>query len=230
MTPEQVGLLVSLLEIIWIDLVLSGDNAVVIALACRALPDHQRMRGIVLGSSAAVGLRIVFTFVLISILTVPFIKLAGGLLLIWIAIKLAVEGEGKEDVKPAKSIWAAVRTIVIADALMSLDNVVAVTAAAKGSPLLIIFGTLLSVPLILFGSSLLAGLFPRYPVLIWAGAALLGFVGGELAAGEPFLADLMAAPPGTFVAANLDILCGLAGALIVVVVALLMQRRMKPTH
>jgi YjbE family integral membrane protein len=225
MNADQTGLIVALLEIIWIDLLLSGDNAIVIALACRSLPEHQRMRGILLGSGAAVALRIIFTFVLVAVLTVPFVKLAGGLLLIWIAVRLAVEGEGRQDIKPAKSIWAAVRTIVIADALMSLDNVVAITAAAKGELALIIFGTLLAVPLILFGSSLLVNLFSRYPILIWAGSALLGFVGGELAADEPFIAHLPLAQAGAFVAAHFAILCGLAGALFVLGTAALLRRK-----
>jgi len=225
MSSEQVGFLVALLEIIWIDLVLSGDNAVVIALACRALPAHQRMRGIVLGSGAAIGLRIAFTFVFLEILALPFIRLAGGVLLLWIAIRLAVEGEGVEEITPSKSIWVAVRTIVIADAFMSLDNVVAVTAAAKGSLVLIIVGTLLSVPPILFGSTLLAQLFTRYPALIWAGAALLGFVGGELAAGEPFIARLPWDRAGIFLASNVETVCGFAGAVVVLVAARLLRQR-----
>jgi YjbE family integral membrane protein len=232
MSSDQTNLIIALLEIIWIDLLLSGDNAVVIALACRSLPEHQRMRGILLGSGAAVALRIIFTFLLVAVLAVPFVKLGGGLLLIWIAVRLAVEGEGKEDIKPAKSIWTAVRTIVIADALMSLDNVVAITAAAKGELVLIIFGTLLAVPLILFGSSLLVNLFSRYPILIWVGSALLGFVGGELAAEEPFVAHASAVKANAFVAAHFDILCGVAGAVFVIAIALLL-RRMKhkvPPH
>src|ERR1039458_5889049 len=193
MTPEQVSFVIAFmpfLEIIWIDLILSGDNAIVIALACRALPARQRTYGIALVSGAAVALRIIFTFIFVEILALPFVRLAGGLLLLWIAIKLAVEGEGEEKLAPAKSIWAAIRTIVVADALMSLDNVVAVAAAAKGSLLLVAFGTLLTVPLIIFGSTLLINLFARYPILVWAGAALLGFIGGQLIGNEPFVADL----------------------------------------
>jgi YjbE family integral membrane protein len=227
MTPEQVALLVALVEIIWIDIVLSGDNAVVIALACRALPEQQRTRGIIFGSAAAVALRIVFTFVVVQIMALPYVKLAGGLLLIGIAIKLALEGEGEENISAAKSIWAAVRTIVIADALMSLDNVVAIAAAAKGSLFLVAFGTLLSVPLIIFGSTLLLSLLKRYPLLVWAGAALLGFVGGELLAGEHLIAQLPIAAAGAFVAAHFAALCGLAGAVLVVLVALPFKRKAK---
>jgi YjbE family integral membrane protein len=239
MSPEQVSFTVAFLKIIWIDLVLSGDNAIVIALACRALPAEQRTRGIVLGSGAAVGLRILFTFIFVEILALPFVRLIGGLLLLWIAIKLAVEGKGEEKIAPAKSVWAAVRTIVVADALMSLDNVVAVAAAAKGSLLLVAFGTLLTVPLIVFGSTLLIRIFARYPILVWAGAALLGFIGGELIANEPFIANLAASLPatlaaylsvgsvGAFAAANFEVLCGVAGVLGVLLIALILQPRAK---
>jgi YjbE family integral membrane protein len=228
MTPEQVSFVVAFmpfLEIIWIDLILSGDNAIVIALACRALPAQQRTYGIALGSGAAVALRIIFTFIFVEILALPFVRLAGGLLLLWIAIKLAVEGEGEEKLAPAKSIWDAIRTIVVADALMSLDNVVAVAAAAKGSLLLVAFGTLLTVPLIIFGSTLLINLFARYPILVWAGAALLGFIGGQLIGNEPFVADLPMAKAGAFVATNFEVLCGLAGAIFVLGVAHLFRPR-----
>ena len=215
------------LEIIWIDLILSGDNAIVIALACRALPAQQRTHGIALGSGAAVALRIMFTFIFVKILALPFVKLAGGSLLLWIAIKLAVEGEGEEKLAPAKSLWAAVRTIVVADALMSLDNVVAVAAAAKGSLLLVAFGTLLTVPFIISGSTLLIDLFARHPILVWAGAALLGFIGGQLIAGEPFIADLPMAKAGAFVATNFEVLCGLAGAIFVLLTGLLLRPGVK---
>jgi YjbE family integral membrane protein len=225
MSPEFVTLLVALVEIIWIDIVLSGDNAVVIALACRALPDHQRMRGIVLGSAAAVALRILFTFIVVEIMGLPYVKLIGAFVLIGIAIKLALEGEGEEEVTPAKSIWTAVGTIVLADALMSFDNVVAIAAAAKGSLLLVAFGTLLSVPFIVFGSSLLLSLLKRFPILVWAGAALLGFVGGELAAGEPMISHLPPETAGAFDASHFEMLCGAAGAIIVVLATVPFKRK-----
>jgi YjbE family integral membrane protein len=233
MSPEQVSFAVAFLKIIWIDLVLSGDNAIVIALACRALPAEQRTRGIVLGSGAAVGLRIVFTFIFVEILALPFVRVIGGLLLLWIAIKLATESKSEEKIAPAKSVWSAVRTIVVADALMSLDNVVAVAAAAKGSLLLVAFGTLLAVPLIVFGSTLLIRIFARYPILIWAGAALLGFIGGELIANEPFIAKFPAtlaarlsdAGAGAFIATNFEVFCGIVGTLGVLLIALALRPR-----
>lgn len=227
MNPGEPSFLVALLEIVWIDLVLSGDNALLIALACRALPDDQRMRGIIFGSAAAIAMRIFFAFVLVAILGLPWIKLAGGLLLLWIAISLAVEGESEGKVTAKKSLWAAVGTIVVADLLMSLDNIVAVTAAAKGHPALVVIGTLLSVPPMLIGSALIADLFTRYPLLVWAGSALLGFVGGELAADDPFIAHLPWPAAGSFVAAHVDPLIGIFGAAIVVCAALLWREARK---
>lgn len=225
MTPEWVSFYIACLEIIWIDLILSGDNAIVIALACRALPPQQRTRGVVLGSGAAVALRIIFTFIFVEILTLPFVRLGGGLLLLWLAIKLAVEGEDEEKLPAAKSLWIAVRTIVVADALMSLDNVVAVAAAAKGSLALVVFGTLLTVPLIIFGSRVLINLFARFPVLVWAGAGLLGFIAGELVAGERLIAGLPAINAIAPLAANFEVLCGIAGACFVLLAGYVLRPR-----
>lgn len=171
----------SLLQIIWIDLLLSGDNAVVIALACRSLPQKQRRWGILLGAGAAVGLRILFALVVSYLLGVPFLKVAGGLLLLWIAVKLVTDSEGDaHEVEASESLWKAVRTIAIADAVMSLDNVVAIAAASRGHPELFIFGLLLTIPLIIAGSQLVMALLTRFPLLVWAGAALLGWIAGEM--------------------------------------------------
>ncbi len=163
---------VSLLQIIWIDLLLSGDNAVVIALACRSLPEKQRKVGIWLGASAAIGLRIIFALVVTYLLLVPYLKIIGGLLLFWIAVKLALgEDESHAEIDGGTTLWQAVRTIAIADAVMSLDNVIAIAAASRGHPELFIFGLLLSIP-------------PRYPILIWIGAALLGWIAAEMILGD----------------------------------------------
>ncbi|MDE1568900.1 TerC family protein [Aquabacter sp. L1I39] len=171
----------SLLQIIWIDLLLSGDNAVVIALACRSLPAKQRRWGILLGAGAAVGLRIIFALVVSYLLGVPFLKVVGGLLLLWIAVKLVTDSEGDaHEVEASDSLWKAVRTIAIADAVMSLDNVVAIAAASRGHPELFIFGLLLTIPLIIAGSQLVMALLTRFPILVWAGAALLGWIAGEM--------------------------------------------------
>ena len=181
-----------ILKIIGIDIVLAGDNAVVIAMACRMLPPKQRMMGILLGAGVAILLRVLFTLVVQQLLDVPLLKLVGGVLLVWIALKL-VTAQDPEDhnVKSGTSLWEAVRIIAIADIVMSLDNVLAIAAAAHGDPYLIIFGLALSVPLVIGGATLITALLVRYPILIWAGAALLGWVAGELIATEPLLTGIM---------------------------------------
>ncbi len=175
------------LQIVWINILLSGDNAVVIALACRGLQARQRTWAVLGGSLAAVTLRIVFTVFIVALLRLPYIKLASGLLLLWIAFDLLRHDDDDKDVTAAGSIWGAVRTIAIADAIMSLDNVVAVAAAAKNSVPLIVFGIAVSVPLIIFGSTLILKLLERYPILVVVGAALLGWVAGEIMVSDPAL-------------------------------------------
>lgn len=176
---------VSLLQIIWIDLLLSGDNAIVIALACRSLPENRRKVGIWLGASAAVGLRIIFALVVTYLLGVPYLKVIGGVLLFWIAIKLAVgEEEAHGNIEASESLWKAVRTIAIADAVMSLDNVIAIAAASRGHAELFIFGLLLSIPLIIMGAQLLTSIIERFPILVWLGAALLGWIAAEMILGD----------------------------------------------
>lgn len=175
-----------ILQIIWIDLLLSGDNAVVIAMACRALPPHQRKIGMLLGAGTAIGLRIIFAVFITYLLGVPFLKVVGGLLLLWIGMKLAVgEDEEGHSIESSESMWRAVRTIAIADAVMSLDNVVAIAAAAGGNIWLFVFGLLLSIPLIVFGSTLLSAVIDRFPLIIWGGAALLGWIAGEMIVTDP---------------------------------------------
>ncbi|WP_112663742.1 TerC family protein [Microvirga flavescens] len=178
--------LVSLLQVVWIDILLSGDNAVVIAMACRSLPQNQRKLGIMLGAGTAVALRIVFALIISYLLGVPYLRIIGGLLLFWIALKL-IGGEEEEghEVKASDSLWKAVRTIAIADAVMSLDNVVAIAAASRGHPELFIFGLLLSIPLIMAGASVITNLLTRFPLLVWAGAALLGYIAAEMIVTDP---------------------------------------------
>lgn len=181
---------VQVLKIIGIDIVLAGDNAVVIALACRTLPPKQRMLGILLGAGTAVVLRVLFTLVVQQLLDISLLKLIGGLLLFWIAVKLLLAEEPSDhSVKSGASLWEAVRIIAIADMVMSLDNVLAIAAAAHGDAMLIIFGLIVSIPLVVGGATLITNLLTRYPALIWAGAALLGWVAGELIATEPVLRD-----------------------------------------
>lgn len=174
-------LLPQVLQIIWINILLSGDNAVVIALACRGLAPQQRNIGIALGAGAAIALRIFFTLMTTQLLGMPWIKAIGAIALVWIAVKLIVPEEASEDsVAGHNSLWKAVQTVAVADVVMSLDNVIAIAAAAKGHVGLIIFGLVVSIPLVIAGSSILMRVIDRFPVLVWAGAALLGWIAGEI--------------------------------------------------
>lgn len=181
-----------LLKIIIIDLLLSGDNAVVIALACRSLPPKQQRWGILIGAGAAVVLRIIFASSITLLMQTPYLKLVGGILLWWIAIKMVREGEGDEsgpEVVAAVSLWNAIRVIAVADAAMSLDNVIAIAGAAKDSVLLIVLGLLISIPLIVAGSTLVMKLMTRYPIVILVGGMLLGYVGGDVMVSDPAIVD-----------------------------------------
>ena len=179
---------IALLKIIGINIILSGDNAVVIALACRSLPERQRKIGVIAGAGAAVLLRVLFTVFVTWIMSIPFLKLGGGLLLLWVGYKLMTEEEANEDdVKASSNMWGAVRTILVADAVMSLDNVLAVAAAANGSLVLLIAGLLVSIPLVVYGATLMMVLIHRFPFIITLGAALIGYVGGEVIVSDPAL-------------------------------------------
>jgi YjbE family integral membrane protein len=171
---------IGLLKIIWINIILSGDNAVVIALAARSLPPEQQKKAVLFGSGAAVVLRILLTVVAAQLLAMPYLQLVGGALLLWIGIQLLGDNqEGEGEAKEYGSLMAAVRTILIADLVMSLDNVIAVAAAAKGSTTLLILGLAISIPLVIFGSTLMIRLMERFPIVITFGAGLIGWVGGE---------------------------------------------------
>ncbi|HEY8242800.1 MAG TPA: TerC family protein [Casimicrobiaceae bacterium] len=178
-------------EIIVINILLSGDNAVVIALACRNLPDKQRRWGIFWGAFGAIALRIVLTFFALSLLQMPWLKIIGAVLLLWIGVKLIADdtGEGGHEIKAADQLFAAVRTVIIADLVMSLDNVIGVAAAAKGSLTLLVFGLVLSIPLVIVGSQLIMKAIERFPILIVAGGGLLGYVAGEMAVTDTAVAD-----------------------------------------
>jgi YjbE family integral membrane protein len=184
----------ALSQIILINIVLSGDNAVVIALACRALPPHQQKRAIVLGSVGAIVLRVVLTFFAVYLLSLPYLKLVGAALLLWIGIGLLKEEEDDDEgLGGEEGMLAAIKTIIVADFVMSLDNVIGVAAAAKGDLLLLVLGLVISIPLIVFGSTLLLNLMNRVPVIITLGAGLLGWVAGEMALSDPALHDRVAA-------------------------------------
>jgi YjbE family integral membrane protein len=172
---------IAVVQIIFIDIVLSGDNAVVIALACRNLPDEQRRKGILWGVVGAVGLRVVLTAFAASLLGYPYLKLIGGLLLLWIGIKLLLPEEGDgHDIQSAGNLWGAVRTIVVADFVMSIDNVIAVAAASRDSIVLLLFGLAVSIPLVVWTAQLFLRLMERFPIIITLGAGLLGYVAGGM--------------------------------------------------
>ena len=215
--------LLKLGQIIWINVLLSGDNAVVIALACRGLPPARRQMGILLGAGAAIGLRIIFTLIIVQLLALPYLKLISGLLLLWIAIKLIIDEESHGEVGASDTLWNAVRTIAIADVVMSLDNVVAIAAVAQDSNFLIILGLVMSMPLIVFGSNALLALINRFPAIVWLGAAMLGWVAGHLVISDPVCVPVL----GSFyhLAENW---AGPVGAAFCVAVAWLSTRRGKP--
>jgi YjbE family integral membrane protein len=210
---QQPAFWVALGKIMWINVLLSGDNALVIALACRGLEPRQRLWGMILGAGVAVILRIIFTGIVVTLMELPYLKLVGGLALVVIAAKLLVpEEEDEEGIKSASHLWAAVQIVAVADIVMSLDNVIAVAAAANGSVPLLILGLAISVPLIVAGAALIMALLNRLPILVWAGAALLGWIAGDVIATDPAvhpkLQALFAGPFGV----QLDVLLALFGA------------------
>ncbi|MBV8035453.1 TerC family protein [Roseateles sp.] len=219
---------IALLKIIWVNILLSGDNAVVIALAARNLAAHQQKRAIVFGSGAAIVLRVALTLFAVQLLQLPWLKLVGALLLLWIGVQLLADGDDDADVQASSSLWVAIRTILIADLVMSLDNVIAVAAAANSAPEgahvpLLVIGLGLSIPLIIFGSTVLLKLMQRFPAIITLGAALLGFVAGEMATTD-------AAVHGWFEThmQGLDYAVSISCALLVVAAGLALARRGRP--
>jgi YjbE family integral membrane protein len=209
---------IGVVQIIWIDILLAGDNAVVIALACRNLPPKMRVWGMVFGAGAAVLLRILATLVIATLMTVPFLKIAGGLALFYIAVKLLTPEEESTDNKIASSerLWQAVRIIVLADLVMSLDNVIAIAAASKGHALLFIFGLAVSIPLIVAGAGMVMTLLTRFPALIWAGGALLGWIAAQVIFNDPAIRPYFDHRFGHDTAHMLEYLAATAGALAVI--------------
>jgi len=184
-------------KIIWVNIILSGDNAVVIALAARSLPLHQQKKAVAWGAGAAVGMRIVLTIVAVELLKFSFLKLIGGALLLWIAVKLLVPEDGDGDgIESSSNLMTAIKTILIADLVMSLDNVIAVAAAAKGNMVLLILGLAISIPLVIFGATVLMKLMEKYPVIITLGAGILGWVAGEMFITDPVTKDWVDANAG----------------------------------
>jgi YjbE family integral membrane protein len=210
---------IALAQIIMINIVLSGDNAVVIALASRSLPPAQQKKAIVFGSVGAIVMRLVLTFFAVMLLSQPYLKLVGAALLLWIGVGLLKGGDDSGDLKAHSNLAAAIKTIIVADLVMSLDNVIGVAAAAKGNVPLLVIGLIISIPLIIFGSAIILKLMTRFPVIITIGAALLGWVAGEMAVSDPALTGWMAGH-GT-----LHMLAPAAGALLVVLTGNWLQRR-----
>lgn len=204
-----------LLTIVVIDLVLAGDNAIVIGLASRKLPQDQRKKAIFWGTAGAVALRIIATVTIVWLLKIPGLLLVGGLVLLWISYNLLVDNDDHEDVKAGTSFWSALRTIIIADTIMSLDNVLAVGGAAHGSVLLVVIGLVISVPLVVWGSTLFIKLVDRYPFILYIGSAVLAWTAGGMIAEEPIIHEFIKDFPWIGYAANivLMVLVLLAGYL-----------------
>ena len=182
----EAAFLAKIASIILLDIVLSGDNAVVIALACRNLAKEQRKKAILLGTGGAIGLRIVLTFVAVWLLQIPLVKVVGGLLLLYIAFDLLRSGDEDPDVKSGNNLFAAVRTIIVADFVMSLDNVLAIAGVANGHIGLVALGLLVSIPLIVFGSQIIIKLMEKFPILIWIGALLIAYTAGTMVVDDKY--------------------------------------------
>jgi YjbE family integral membrane protein len=214
-------------QIIMIDILLGGDNAVVIALACRNLPDKQRKQGIILGTIGAIVLRVILIAFALALLAIPYLKIVGGALLFWIGIQLMQpEGEEEHNINPSDKLWSAVKTVIVADLVMSVDNVLAIAGAAQGAGQqhqlpLVIFGLLVSIPIIVWGSQIVLKLMERFPIIITAGAMLLGWIAGQMIYTDPAMVGIR--PEGkiweyTFAA---------VGALVVLLIGQVLQKRAK---
>lgn len=243
----QLGFWTTVFEIILINILLSGDNAILIALACRKLPRPQRTWGMVIGAGVASVLLIVFTGIVATLMTLPYLKLLGGCALLWIAFRLLVSDADEHHVEAVDDLWRAVRIVVVADVIMSLDNVIAVAAAARGSYALLGLGLMVSIPIVIFGAALIMALLERFPVLVWVGAALLGGIAGGLIVEDPavrqFLpttATLTFAPQSVILGGSgnhgaeitvdpVEVAFSLIGAVIVLVAALWYLRSRRTT-
>jgi len=212
---------ISVLQIIAIDILLGGDNAVVIALACRKLPEAQRKLGIFWGVFGAIALRVVLIFFALQLLALPWLKVVGALLLLWIGVKLLLpeEEDAHGKVQGSSTLLGAIRTIIVADAVMSLDNVIAVAGAAKGDLTLVVFGILISIPIVVWGSQLVLKLMDRWPVVITFGGALLGWIAGEMIYTDGAVKGWVAGWPGWG-----HLLASVAGAAMVVILGKVLGR------
>ena len=215
-------------QIIMIDILLGGDNAVVIALACRNLPDKMRTRGIIYGTAGAIILRVILIAFALALLAIPYLKIVGAVLLLWIGVKLLQpEAEDDHNVSSSDKLWAAVKTVIVADLVMSIDNVLAIAGAAQGAHqdhqlALVVFGLLVSIPIIVAGSQLVLKLMARFPVVITLGAMLLGWIAGQMAYSDPAIKPYL--PEADF----WGYVVAAAGALLVLAIGKFMQSRQKP--
>ena len=224
-------------QIIMIDILLGGDNAVVIALACRKLPPHQRTKGILWGTAGAIVLRIVLIFFALTLLAIPFLKVVGALLLIWIGVKLLVpeHEEGHANIQGSDKLWGAVKTVIVADFVMSVDNVIAIAGAAEASGgdhsmVLVVFGVLVSIPIIVWGSQMVIKLMDRYPMIITLGGMLLGWIAGTMVVTDPALVnpDVLPQIPKIALSDSLRYGAGITGALLVLALGKWIAARQKP--
>lgn len=213
-------------QIIMIDILLGGDNAVVIALACRSLPPHQRTKGIIWGTAGAIILRVILIAFALALLAIPFLKVVGALLLVWIGVKLIAphEEDGHANIQSSDKLWSAVKTVIVADLVMSIDNVIAIAGAAQGAGekhqmALVIFGLLVSIPIIVWGSQLVLKLMDRFPIIITVGGMLLGWIAGTMAHTDPAVVNYL--PQGKLWHYGL----GVVGALLVLAIGKFLQSR-----
>jgi YjbE family integral membrane protein len=226
---------IGLLKIIGVNIILSGDNAVVIALAARSLPQKQQKLAVFWGAGAAIVMRIVLTLFAVALLELPWLKLVGSLLLFWIGVKLLIPEEDDEEIEASDQLLSAIKTILIADLVMSLDNVIAVAAAARGSVTLLILGLAISIPLVIFGATLLIKLMERFPVIITIGAGLIGWVAGEMLVTDPALESWLAALGVQFDkgrpmigAFSLELVAGAIGVAFVIAAGTWLAKRKQP--
>ena len=228
---------IGLAKIIGVKIILSGDNAVVIALAARSLPARQQKQAVLWGAGAAVVMRIILTIFAVALLTLPWLKIIGSLLLFWIGVKLLIPEEDEDDIQASDQLLAAIKTILIADLVMSLDNVIAVAAAAGGSYVLLILGLAISIPLVIFGATLLIKLMERFPVIITIGAGLIGWVAGEMLVADGALKGWLVSlgleyreDRPYWNGWSLEVIAGLAGVAIVVVLGKWLAGRQPPAR
>jgi YjbE family integral membrane protein len=229
MTPD---FWVAVGQIIMIDILLGGDNAVVIALACRQLPPKQRTQGILWGTAGAIVLRVILIFFALTLLAIPYLKLVGALLLLWIGVKLLVpeHEDGHANIQGSDKLWGAVKTVIIADFVMSLDNVIAIAGAAQAAggdhqmPL-VIFGLLVSIPIIVWGSQLVIKLMDRFPIIITLGGMLLGWIAGTMAVTDPAVVPHIVSAGATEPTATVRYAAGVAGAILVWLIGAALRAR-----